>query len=176
MTVREIIQLGNDILRIPAKIVDDIHSAEVKRVISDLLCTLDSTSGVGIAAPQIAESWQIMVVASRPTERYPNAPEMPATVMINPEFTALADRQVKGWEGCLSIPGIRAKVPRYEKISIKYTNQQGVEDGADLTGFVARVFQHEYDHLNGLVYLDKVESNLDIYSEFEFLKLMESPN
>jgi len=171
MTVREIAQLGDEILRVPAKLVEDYESAEIKRVIDDLLCTLESTQGVGIAAPQIAESWQIIIIASKPTERYPNAPIMAATVMINPSFDLFSDEMEKGWEGCLSIPSIRAKVPRYKKIKVSYANAQGLLLNCELEDFVARVFQHEYDHLNGLVYLDRVENNRDIFSEAEFLKL-----
>jgi len=171
MTIREIAQLGDEILRVPAKLVEHYDSVEIKQVIDDLLCTLNSTQGVGIAAPQIAESWQIIIVASKPTERYPGAPIMPATVMINPSFELDSDEQEKGWEGCLSIPSIRAKVLRYKKIKIRYTNTQGLVLNCELEGFVARVFQHEYDHLNGLVYLDRVENNRDIFSEAEFLKL-----
>jgi len=171
MTVRDIAQLGDEILRVPAKPVEHYESVEIKRVIDDLLCTLESTQGVGIAAPQIAESWQIIIVASKPTERYPSAPIMPATVMINPSFELLSDEMEKGWEGCLSIPSIRAKVPRYKKIKVTYTDAQGLLLNCELEDFVARVFQHEYDHLNGLVYLDRVENNRDIFSEAEFLKL-----
>jgi len=171
MTVREIAQLGDEILRVPAKLVEDYESAEIKRVIDDLLCTLESTEGVGIAAPQIAESWQIIIIASKPTERYPNAPIMAATVMINPSFDLFSDEMEKGWEGCLSIPSIRAKVPRYKKIKVTYNDAQGLVLNCELEDFVARVFQHEYDHLNGLVYLDRVENNRDIFSEAEFLKL-----
>ena len=171
MTVREIAQLGDEILRVPAKPVEHYESVGIKRVIDDLLCTLGSTQGVGIAAPQISESWQIIIIASKPTERYPNAPIMPATVMINPSFDLLSDEMEKGWEGCLSIPSIRAKVPRYKKIKVTYTDAQGLLLNCELEDFVARVFQHEYDHLNGLVYLDRVENNRDIFSEAEFLKL-----
>jgi len=171
MTIREIAQLGDEILRVPAKLVEHYDSAEIKQVIDDLLCTLGSTQGVGIAAPQISESWQIIIVASKPTDRYPDAPIMPATVMINPRFERCSDELEKDWEGCLSIPSIRAKVSRYKKITVSYTNIQGVLVNCELDGFVARVFQHEYDHLNGLVYLDRVENNRDIFSEAEFLKL-----
>lgn len=111
------------------------------------------------------------MLASRPTPRYPDAPNMPETVMINPSFIALSDEIEKDWEGCLSIPDIRAKVPRYKLIKISYTSQQGYQESMELSGFVVRVFQHEYDHLNGLVYLDRVENNRDIFSEVEYLKL-----
>lgn len=175
MSQREIVQLGSDALRQVAKFVDDIHSSEIQQVIKDLLCTLEGTSGVGIAAPQIAEDWRIILLASKPTARYPDAPSMPVTVMINPEFSIVDKTQEKDWEGCLSIPSIRAKVPRYNQIKITYTNLEGSEESADLNGFIARVFQHEYDHLQGLVYLDRVETNRDIFSEAEYLKL-QHPN
>lgn len=91
--------------------------------------------------------------------------------MINPQFAALSDVKQKGWEGCLSIPGIRALVPRYSEIEITYTNEQSERVVLVLTDFVARVFQHEYDHLDGKVYLDSIESTLDIVAESEYLKL-----
>lgn len=171
--VREIAQLGMDVLRYKAEKVQDIHSTEVQQIISDLLTTLADTDGVGIAAPQISESWRIMVIASRPSERYPYAPEMEPTVMINPSFEPLAKAQEKDWEGCLSIPGIRAKVSRFARIKVNYTNAIGEAICQDLEGFVARVFQHEYDHLDGLVYLDRVENNRDIISEQVFSQLMQ---
>jgi peptide deformylase len=114
---------------------------------------------------------RIIIIASRPTTRYPSAPLMEPTVMINPAFKALSDAREKGWEGCLSIPGIRALVPRYKEILINYTTQQGTLVEARLEGFVARVFQHEFDHLDGKVYLDRVEDNRDIFAESEYFKI-----
>jgi peptide deformylase len=91
--------------------------------------------------------------------------------MINPAFKTLSDIREKDWEGCLSIPGIRALVPRYKDILITYTNEQGDLVEAEMEGFVARVFQHEFDHLEGKVYLDRVEDNKDIFAENEYFKL-----
>ena len=171
--VREIAQLGADVLRLQAKEVQNIHSAEIQAVVSELFTTLADTNGVGIAAPQISESWRMVIIASRPSERYPTAPEMKPTLMINPSFESLSEVQEKDWEGCLSIPGIRAKVPRYIQIKVSYINAEGELVSQTLDGFVARIFQHEYDHLDGVVYLDRVESNRDIIAEVEFTKLME---
>ena len=92
------------------------------------------------------------------------------TIMINPSYQPCSQRQEKGWEGCLSIPSIRALVPRYLEISVNYTNPQGEAVSTRLDGFVARVFQHEFDHLEGLVYLDRVEDNRDIVSESEYFR------
>jgi peptide deformylase len=167
----EIAQLGATVLRLRAQVITDIHCAETQRIIETMLDALATTQGVGIAAPQISISKRIIIIASRPSPRYPSAPLMEPTVMINPAFEALPDTMEKDWEGCLSIPGIRALVPRYKKILINYTNQQGIAVEARLEGFVARIFQHEFDHLEGKVYLDRVEDNRDIFAESEYFKI-----
>ncbi|MBT3811668.1 MAG: peptide deformylase [Gammaproteobacteria bacterium] len=172
--VREVAQLGAEALRLQAKEVIDIHSAEIQEVIGDMFTTLADTNGVGLAAPQISASWRMMIIASRPSERYPYAPEMEPVLMSNPSFESVGNAREKDWEGCLSIPGIRAQVPRFTRIIVNYTSTAGESISQELEGFVARVFQHEYDHLDGLVYLDRVESNRDIISEGEFVKLMGS--
>lgn len=166
----EIAQLGADVLRQVAEAVDDVHDAGIQDVIGLMQSTLASTSGVGIAAPQIGQSKRIIIVASRPTPRYPSAPMMEPTVMVNPCFEALSEAQEKDWEGCLSVPGIRALVPRYQEILIRYTDRQGSLVESRLNGFVARIFQHEFDHLEGKTYLDRVVDNQDIFAESEFLK------
>ncbi|MGR9116424.1 MAG: peptide deformylase [Gammaproteobacteria bacterium] len=172
VSVRTIEQLGAPVLRETAVPVTDVSTNQVKDIAEALFATLAGTQGVGLAAPQIGESVRMVVVASRPTARYPAAPMMEPTLMINPSFKALANTMEKDWEGCLSIPGIRAQVPRYCKIEVNYQDLQGDMQKLEMEGFVARVFQHEYDHLDGLVYLDRVENNWDIISEQEFLKLL----
>ncbi|MEI6146213.1 MAG: peptide deformylase [Methylococcales bacterium] len=165
----EIAQLGAKVLRLQAEPITDISSDGTQQLIKNLLDTLATTEGVGIAAPQVSISKQIIIVASRPTLRYPKAPVMEPTVMINPTFTPLSEIKVKDWEGCLSIPSIRARVPRYKKIQVNYLDHLGSSFEIVLEDFVARVFQHEFDHLQGKVYLDQLESNEDIYSESEYL-------
>jgi len=172
--ISEIAQLGATVLRLQAQAVTDSQDDEIQQIIKTLQDTLSTTQGVGIAAPQISISKRIIIIASRPTSRYPSAPLMEPTVMINPAFQALSDTREKDWEGCLSIPGIRALVPRYKEILINYTNQHGVLVKARLEGFVARVFQHEFDHLEGKVYLDRVEDNRDIFAESEYFKIFSS--
>jgi len=171
--VREIAQLGAKVLRQKAEAVADVHDVEIQQIIEAMQSTLATTSGVGIAAPQISESKQIIIIASRPTPRYPSAPLMEPTVMINPCFEVLSEAQEKGWEGCLSVPGIRALVPRYQEIMIHYTDRQGGLVESKLSGFVARIFQHEVDHLEGKTYLDRVENNADIFAESEYVKLVD---
>ena len=168
--IKEIMQLGAPVLREMAKPV--VLNADTEIIIQNMKDTLANTQGVGIAAPQIGVSAQIMIIASRPTQRYPNAPFMPPTVMLNPSFKPLSDIKEKGWEGCLSIPSIRALVPRYTMIEVQYLNEQGEFIKIELSDFTARVFQHEYDHLIGKVFLDNIETTLDIISETEYFKLI----
>ena len=169
--ISEIAQLGAPVLRLQAQMVTEPGSVETQQIIQALQDTLATTQGVGIAAPQISVSRRIIIIASRPTPRYPSAPLMEPTVMINPAFQKLSDIREKDWEGCLSVPGIRALVPRYTEILISYINQQNTLVEARLDGFVARVFQHEFDHLEGKVYLDRVEDNRDFFAESEYFKL-----
>ncbi|MEM1392361.1 MAG: peptide deformylase [Cyanobacteria bacterium P01_D01_bin.116] len=166
-----IIELGNPILRQKAEFVDKIDSIDIQKLIDDLLTTVADANGVGIAAPQVAVGYRVFIVASRPNLRYPNAPLMEPTAMINPKIVAYCDEIVKDWEGCLSIPGIRGLVPRYQKIEVEYTDRNGNLVHQQLTDFVARIFQHEYDHFEGLVFLDRVESTFDIVTEQEYHNL-----
>jgi peptide deformylase len=171
--VRKIAQLGDQVLRLQADPVDNVHDVEILQIIEAMQNTLAASSGVGIAAPQIGESRRIIIIASRPTPRYPSAPLIEPTAMINPGFQVLSETKEKDWEGCLSIPGIRALVPRYREILIHYTDQQGGLIESRLSGFVARIFQHEIDHLEGKTYLDRVENNTEIIAESEFSKLLD---
>lgn len=166
----EILQLGAEALRQQALHVDDFNCAKFHQLIATLSSIMLESNGVGIAAPQLGASWQIIIVASRPTLRYPQAVEMPPVVMVNPQYQVLDDSLIKDWEGCLSVPGIRALVPRYRALHVSYQNPQGVACQMQLQDFPARVFQHEFDHLQGLVYLDRVETNRDIVAETEFFK------
>lgn len=164
-----IVQLGAPVLRRRADEVRNLNAAG--GIIGALEQALAGTQGVGLAAPQIGESARIIIVASRPTARYPKAPSMAPTVMINPEFEPIDFGLEKDWEGCLSIPGIRALVPRYRAIRVSYTDQAGRRLEAALEGFAARIFQHEIDHLDGKVYLDRIENNGDIVAESEYFKI-----
>ncbi|BAZ50593.1 peptide deformylase [Nostoc sp. NIES-4103] len=163
-----IIQLGNPILRQKAAWVESIHDESVQKLIDDLIATVAQANGVGIAAPQVANSCRLFIVASRPNPRYPNAPEMEPTAMINPRIVDHSTEVVKGWEGCLSVPGIRGLVPRYQAIEVEYTDRQGKLQRQELTDFVARIFQHEYDHLDGIVFVDRLENTLDMITEQEY--------
>jgi len=166
-------QLGDPVLRLQAEAVEVVDSLKVSNIIKSMRSELFNSNGVGLAAPQIFESICIVIIASRPSRRYPLAPEMDPVVMINPSFQIISNDTKKDWEGCLSVPGIRALVPRHTKIDISYLDEQGRKQQLIAEDFVARIFQHEFDHLKGLVYLDRVEDNTDIISESEFQKMME---
>ncbi len=167
----EVIELGNPVLRQKAQPVEDVQSDRIQTLVENLLITVKEANGVGIAAPQVAQSDRLFIVASRPNLRYPNAPTMEPTAMINPRLLAHADETVMGWEGCLSIPGMRGKVPRYRAIEVEYTGRDGKLHKQELTDFVARIFQHELDHLNGIVFVDRVDSTQDMITEREYQRL-----
>lgn len=164
----QIAQLGNPILCQQAQLVDNVRDERIQKLIDALIVTAATSNGVGIAAPQVAESYRLFIVASRPNPRYPNAPLMEPTAMINPQIIAHSTEVVKGWEGCLSIPGIRGLVSRYQAIEVEYTTRDGQLHRQELTDFVARIFQHEYDHLDGIVFLDRVDSTQDLMTEQEY--------
>lgn len=168
-----IAQIGNPILRQIAQPVTDIESPKIQTLIDDLLATLTDTHGVGMAAPQLSQSLRICIIASHPNPRYPHAPYMDPTPIINPTITAHTNELIKDWEGCLSIPGIRGFVPRYLEITAEYTDRNGKRVKRQFNDFIGRIFQHEYDHLDGVLFTDRLESNKDIISDAEYFKLLE---
>jgi peptide deformylase len=168
--ILEIIQLGDPLLRAEAQVVENIQDQRIQTLVDDLIATVKHANGVGIAAPQVAKRDRLFIVASRPNPRYPSAPEMAPTAMVNPKILAHSNEVVEGWEGCLSIPGIRGLVPRSQAIEVEYTDRHGKLQKQELTDFVARIFQHEYDHLDGIVFLDRLESMQEIVTEQEYQK------
>lgn len=168
----EICQLGNPVLRSIAEPITNIRDRQVQQLIDELIRSVKKANGVGIAAPQMGRSLRLLILASYPNERYPQAPQMQPTALINPTIVAHSDEIVKDWEGCLSVPGIRGLVPRYQSISVEYTDRQGDRVAQTFTDFVARIFQHEYDHLEGKVFLDRVESSLEMITDAEYFKMI----
>jgi peptide deformylase len=169
--IRQIAQLGHPVLREPAKPVGLPASEKIRALADDMLETMRDAEGVGIAAPQVYEGASLFIVASKPNARYPDAPSMEPEVVVNPEIVERSHEMLKGWEGCLSIPGIRGNVPRHRRIRVRYRTLDGSDVDREFEDFVARVFQHEDDHLHGLVFLDRLESPRDIVTEKEFRKL-----
>ncbi|MBD1920021.1 peptide deformylase [Microcoleus sp. FACHB-831] len=166
--ILQVSQLGNPVLRRQARPIQNVRDERIQKLIDDLIATAISANGVGIAAPQVSQSIRLFIVASRPSPRYPHAPTMEPTAMIDPKIVSHSAEIVKDWEGCLSIPGIRALVPRYQAIEVEYTSRDGELHRRELTDFVARIFQHEYDHLDGIVFLDRVENTGDMMTEQEY--------
>ncbi len=165
-----IAKLGHPILRKIAQRVDNISAVDTQRLIDDMLQTVASLKGVGIAAPQVHHGKRIFIMCSQPNSRYPDAPTMVPTVMINPQLLDHSLQWDKDWEGCLSVPGLRGLVERYNTIEVSYCDRNGVEHQATFCGFLARVFQHELAHLDGLTLLDRLESPKDLYSESEWYR------
>jgi peptide deformylase len=170
--LRQIAQLGQTVLRQESRKIDDPSDPAVQALIEDMQVTVAEANGVGIAAPQLFEPLRLFIVASYPNPRYPLAPAMVPTPMLNPEILWCSDETEKGWEGCLSIPGIRGTVSRSVKIGVRYITRDGLLCEEELDGFLARIFQHEYDHINGMVFLDRVEDNRELITELEYQRLM----
>lgn len=168
----QIAQLGQPVLRRKASVVKNVADKEIQNLINDLILTVKEVDGVGIAAPQVYESKRLFILASHPNPRYPKAPKMKPTAIINPKIISHFNRMTKDWEGCLSIPGIRALVPRYQSVTVEFTTRQGKMVKRQFKDFVARIFQHEYDHLEGTVFLDRMETSKDIITEKEYQKIV----
>jgi len=171
--ILDLTELGNPILREVAKEVSDLADDQVQKLIDDMLFTVVEANGVGLSAPQVDRSLRIFVMASYPNPRYPDAPKIDPYEVINPEIISESEEMEEDWEGCLSIPGIRGIVPRHKEIEVKYTDRYGREKTEVLKDFLARIFQHEYDHLEGIVFLDHLESSMDIITDKEYMKLFE---
>ena len=151
-------QRGDVILTLKAASVaeSEFNSAWLNELAAAMQATMLECNGVGIAAPQIYVSKRVIIVASRPNPRYPDAPEMDAVVMVNPEILAFSSEVVSGEEGCLSVPNERGQVQRAEKITIRYRTLNGKAVETEFSGFPARIVQHEVDHLNGVLFVDRV--------------------
>ncbi|UFS68701.1 peptide deformylase [Geomonas sp. RF6] len=169
--IRQIAQLGRPVLRKVAAQVENHAAPEIRSLVEDMLLTVVDANGVGLAAPQVHESVQLFIIAPRPNPRYPNASEMDPIIMMNPKLLWGSEEMEKGWEGCLSIPGIRGFVPRHKSIRVAFLGADGTTREAELEGFVARIFQHEYDHLQGVVFLDRTDPR-ELVMEKEYLHLM----
>ena len=170
----KIAQLGESVLKEQAKYVTEPLNREIVKLIDTLINTAIANKGVGIAAPQISQSYRLFIVASHPSDRYPHAPTMPPTAMINPRILSHSTEMTKDWEGCLSVPNVRGLVPRYQTIEVEYTTREGKIKQEILTDFVARIFQHELDHLDGIVFTDRIEDEADLYTEAEYRQIISS--
>ena len=152
MTVREILKMGDPRLLRVAKPVRDFDTPELHALVADMFETMHAVKGAGLAAPQIGVDLALVIYGFKQTGRYPDAPPVPETVLINPRITPLDDTEEDGWEGCLSVPGLRGMVPRFARIRYSGVDPWGRPIEREAEGFHARVVQHECDHLIGKLY------------------------
>lgn len=168
--------MGHPLLRQPAQPVpqEDLRSAWFERLVEDMVDTLHDYGGIGLAAPQIAESWRVALIeiAGGPS-RYGEIPQVPLTVFVNPQIEVLNEDCAGFWEGCLSVPGLRGFVERPQHVRIRYQGISGETFEMELTGFLATVFQHEFDHLDGRLYIDRINDPTLLAFEEEYLRYLE---
>ena len=175
MAVRKIVRMGHPVLRQAARPLapDEIGSAPFRLLLADMIDTLHDYSGIGLAAPQVAESVRLAIIdIPGGASRYGDIPPMPLTVFVNPVVEVVAPETRGYWEGCLSVPGLRGFVERPQHIKVRYTNEQGGTGELELTGFLATVFQHEFDHLDGKLYIDRMTDSTLLSFEEEYLRYL----
>ena len=169
MTVREILKMGDERLLRVAKRVPEFDTDEVHLLVSDMFDTMHAANGAGLAAPQIGVDLQLVIFGTGATNvRYPDAPPIPRTVLLNPVITPIGDAEESDWEGCLSVPGLRAVVPRWASIRYQGFDQYGDAIDRTVDGFHARVVQHECDHLSGKLYPVRVRD----FTRFGFTEVL----
>ncbi len=152
MAVRPVLRMGHPLLLQRAQPIATVHEPWLATLLQDLRDTMQALDGAGLAAPQIGESVQLVIFGGGVNPRYPEAPLIPPTVLINPVLTPLSDELEEGWEGCLSLPGMRGLVPRYRHLRYQGWDEHGAPIDRSVSGFHARVVQHECDHLLGILY------------------------
>jgi len=168
MTVREILKMGDPRLLRLAQPVYSFNTPELRTLIDDMFETMHAAEGAGLAAPQIGVDLAVVIFGFGKNQRYPDAPPVPETVLINPTITPLIDVEVEGWEGCLSVPGLRGVVPRFARIRYVGFDAQGRPIDREAEGFHARVVQHECDHLVGKLYPMRVRD----FSRFGYTSVL----
>lgn len=168
MGVRDILKMGDPRLLRQAEPVSDFNTPELHALIADMFDTMHAANGAGLAAPQIGVNLQLVIFGFSSNERYPDAPAVPETVLLNPVLTPLADDMEDGWEGCLSVPGLRGVVPRYARLRYQGFDPYGKPIDREVDGFHARVVQHECDHLNGILYPMRIRD----FSRFGFTEVL----
>ena len=168
MTVREILKMGDPRLLREAEPVTEFGTPAMRELIADMFDTMHAANGAGLAAPQIGVNLQLVIYGFKQNLRYPDAPQVPETVLINPVLTPLSDQQEEGFEGCLSVPGLRGSVPRWTRLHYEGVDETGAPISRDVDGFHARVVQHEVDHLHGILYPMRITD----FSKFGYTEVM----
>ena len=168
MAVREILKMGDPRLLRVAEPVTEFDTPAMRELIADMFDTMRAAGGVGLAAPQIGVDLQLVIFGFERSERYPDAPAVPFTILLNPVITPLSADEEEGWEGCLSVPGLRGSVPRWTSIRYKGVDPDGVAIDRVAEGFHARVVQHECDHLIGRLYPSRIRD----FAKFGFTEVL----
>lgn len=169
MPIQPILKMGDPRLLSVAQPVKQFNTPELHALLTDLQDTMQAANGAGLAAPQIGVDLQVVIFGSGEfNPRYPEAPVVPRTVLINPVLTPLSDDQEVGWEGCLSVPGMRGVVPRFKRLRYQGSDEMGQPIDRTVEGFHARVVQHECDHLIGMLYPMRVRN----FAQFGFTEVL----
>jgi len=161
VTIRKVLRMGHPILGEISHPVQEFNTATLFSLIEDMKDTMLDEDGAGIAAPQIGVLWQVVMFEIEENPRYPDEDSIPFTILINPEIRPLSDKRNDGWEGCLSVPGMKGLVPRFESICYSGFDEKGVRIEREVDGFHARVVQHECDHLLGILYPQRIVNMKD---------------
>ena len=168
MPIKPVLRMGDPVLLQRAADVEHFDTPELHALIRDMEDTMEAMNGAGIAAPQIGVSLRVVIFGVGANPRYPDAEEVPYTVLVNPELTPLDEEMEEGWEGCLSVPGMRGVVPRYSRLRYTGFDQYGNRIDRTVSGFHARVVQHECDHLDGILYPMRIRD----FSRFGFTEVL----
>jgi peptide deformylase len=166
--IREVLKMGDPRLLQVARPVDAFDTPELHALLADMRDTMEHLNGAGLAAPQIGVGLQVVIFGVKQNERYPQAEEVPDTVLINPVLTPLSDELEEDWEGCLSVPGLRGMVPRHARLRYLGFDERGNRIDRSVSGFHARVVQHECDHLLGILYPMRIRD----FSKFGFIQAL----
>jgi peptide deformylase len=178
MAIRKIARMGNPILRKKARPIlrEELGTPQLNQLIQDMVETMADANGIGLAAPQVHESVQLAIIGfDEGSSRYPQMGSQPLEVFLNPRVTVLDSTPQAFWEGCLSIPDLRGRVERPRKIRVDWMDLQGEKQSREVEGFLATVFQHELDHLDGILFIDRIRAEpgltpmafLSEYSRFD---------
>lgn len=172
-SILKIALIGNPILRERASIIDDVSAPRLQLLIDDLFATMSKVDSVGLAAPQVYQSLRVFVMQSRKGELFPNAPDIQPMEVINPEVLSESEESDRAWESCYSMPGYKALITRPSTILARWQNRHGEVIDRELHDLAARVFLHELDHLDGKMYLDRMNSISDLYADREMTRARE---
>jgi peptide deformylase len=168
MAIKLVLRMGDEHLLQRAEPVNKFNTSELRALLADMNDTMQALNGAGLAAPQIGVGLRVVIFGVQFNSRYPDADSVPQTILINPVITPIDDQVEEGWEGCLSVPGLRGLVPRYQSIRYQGHDENGGLIDRTVSGFHARVVQHECDHLDGILYPMRIRD----FSKFGFTEAL----